>query len=168
MARKNRRRLNILNCYEKAPFLHLNTQRIYKEMGEIFWNPCVETFFKHLYVSTSQNPAWQEDEIPDDFPDFEGVARAVLMLKTQRHEKPHLYDLLQEAVQVPYERNINDLFDEVEAIWEHDNAGTFLAVVADIIWMIIDFKGLAGPQASKADRALMEEIMPKLPEKIIA
>jgi len=163
-----RRKLNILNCYQRAPFLHLNTHRIYKEMGEIFWNPCIEKLFLRLYVTTSQNPAWQEEEIPDDYPDFEGVVRIVLMLKTQRHERPHLYDLLQEAVQVPYEHNINDLFDEVEAIWEHDNAGTFLAIVADIIWTILYFKGQASPLASRTDRSLMAEAMPELPEKILA
>jgi hypothetical protein len=168
MTNKNRRKLNILDCYEKAPFLHLNTHRIYKEMGEIYWNLSVETLFIRLYVSTSQNPAWQEVDIADDYPDFEAVTRIILMLKTQRHEKPHLYDLLQEAVQVPYERNINDLFDEIEAIWEHGKAGTFLAIVADIIWTIIYFKGQASPGANSAEDSLMAEAMPKPPDKILA
>jgi len=136
-------------------------------MAEIFWNPAVENFFVRLYARTSENLAWQEEELREDFAAFETVARIVSMLKHSGNEWAGVYRALQEAVQAPYERNITDLFDELEGIWEHDKAGTFLAVAVDMVETILYFRELASARSEKR-QAIMNPASVSQPEKILA
>jgi len=161
--------IDVLDCLEEAPYLHITANYLNQEMADIFWNPTVESFLQEFYYLTRENPTWEEEEILDEDVPFDIVAKYVLMLKDSNEEWPGIYLALQEATQVPYGRYIGDLLDELPIIWEHQKSGLFLSVMTDIIDRVLFFRERNDIKRVPADdRAHMADVVPRLPDKMLA
>jgi len=154
---------------EEAPYLYLIIKRLAKEMGDVLWHPAMRYFLLNLYSLSKTNPAWEEIEVRDGYSKFETVARIVLMLKESPDEWPGVYQNLQEATQVPYGRKINDLFAEINGLWEDQKTGDFLGIIADVFDGLLYFREKDDiKKVSADDRAHMADAMPRQPDKLLA
>lgn len=169
MSDKNDNVIDVLDCQEEAPYLHLNANYLNQEMAEIFWNPCVEAFLRQIYYLDRESPTWEEEEILDEDMPFEIVANYLLMLKDSDKEWPGIYRALQVAVQVPYGENIGDLLEELPVIWENEKSKLFLSLMTDIIDSFLFYREKeAIKKVDREDRTLMSHSVPRLPDKILA
>jgi len=169
MPTRNDREIDIFDCMEEAPYLHLNVNYLTQEMREIFWNPSVENFLHELYYLDRDNPTWELEEILDEDLSFDTVAKYLLMLKESQEEWHGIYYALQVATQVPYGHNIGDLLEELRIIWEHPKSSLFLSVMADIIDRMLFFREKEVIKSvPEDDRALMADAVESMPNKLLA
>lgn len=146
---KEQRTLDIFACEQDAPLLHLQIYRLRRDMPDIFEHRVVREFFLFLLYVFAENPAWDEDEVPEPEIDPVEIARNLKWFKDLEHEhlveeRGRMYSVYSSLCQavgaIRGQSSFPDLFNQLPELLADDKISHFLAVVSQIAEIILEYE----------------------------